>query len=310
MTIASIDIGSNSVLLLIAKLDLSLKIITENRTYYRTPRISEGLAGSRYFNNDKIDLLFKILEEFRVIIEQAACEKIILTATKAFRIAKNAQEVIDRIEKELGWKIEIISGDYEARLTFLGTTYPFVNPNENKAVIDIGGGSTEVVMGNSDSIIFKNSFDFGVVSLTERFFKERVPREDEITSASLHLRGEMDYLATRITGYSQVYAVAGTPTTLACIKAGIREFNESFIHDSVLTLQDILTIKNNIARLQPDQILKKYSEIVRGREDVLFAGILILETMMEIAGIPRIVVSTRGLRFGALYHSVGWDQKR
>ena len=306
MIIASIDIGSNSVLLLLAEIDTNNKILIKSKTYYETPRISEGANTTGIINEYRQKLLFDVLNKYYTIIRSSRTDLVLATATKAFRIAKNSELIVKQINEKFGWDAKIISGDDEAKLTFLGTTYPFNKLDEIQGVIDIGGGSTEIVYGNSLNIIFKESFDIGVVTTTEKFFKSSPPSEVQIENAINHIDSIYSKIHVTNTESSIFHAVAGTPTSLACINLGIREFNEAMIDNFMLQLKDIIKIKNELMTKDAQTILSDYGEVVSGREDVLLAGTLILERFMMKMGIQEIKVSVRGLRFGVLYKYLNW----
>jgi exopolyphosphatase/guanosine-5'-triphosphate,3'-diphosphate pyrophosphatase len=307
MNIASIDVGSNSVLLLTAELNTEVLRLEKARTYYATPRISEGITSTGEMNANKIDDLFNVLSNYERIIHSDMIENVIVSATKAFRQARNAEMIKAKIENRFGWKTNIISGDDEARLTFLGTTYPFKDSGKLKIVIDIGGGSTEIVIGNKDRIIFKNSFNIGAVSLTEKYFKKDLLLNNETNFAISEIESLFKVLPKISDNDVDIaISVAGTPTSLACIKLGIRDFDEDLVDGSLLSLKEIHGIRLELIPKTPVEILNQYGSVVAGREDVLLAGVLILEGAMKSLDLENITVSTKGLRYGAVYDYLGW----
>lgn len=299
MTVASIDIGSNTVLLLVALVSVDAFEIQNAFTIYRVPRVSEGVKQNGIINSTKEELLITTLEEYKSIIRQYNCEIVIPVATNAFRIAKNANHITDRIRKTFGWDVKIISGDEEARLTFLGSTSPFEEIS-SKAVIDIGGGSTEIIYGNKSSLEYKRSFPLGVVSLKEKYFKHDPPELDEVNSAS----SEIDQIIQPLTNLpnpEQILAVAGTPTTLACIKNNIKHYDDSLVDNEILTLEEIEIFRNSLLKMGSEKILHEFGDVVVGREDVLLAGTLILERIMLAMRTNQVTVSSKGLRYGVVY---------
>ena len=299
MTVASIDIGSNTVLLLIAEVSTETFEILHSTTTYRVPRVSEGVRENLAINGAREALLFATLKEFQSVIEENSCKVVLPVATNAFRIAKNAEQIINKIKTNFDWDVKIISGDREAQLTFLGAASPF-HDNSKKAVIDIGGGSTEIVYGNKDSIEYKNSFALGVVSLTEKFFKHNPPLIDEIDKAI----AEIDITIKPILDLpnpNDVIAVAGTPTTLACIKNNIQIYDDSQVDNEVLTDSEVKSMRVKLMTMAHEQVKEKYGDVVSGREDVLLAGTLILERIMNAMRLNQITVSSKGLRYGVVY---------
>lgn len=299
MTIASIDIGSNTILLLISEYDTTTNSIKPLVNFYESPRLSEGILLGNNLSSDKINSLISVLSLYKQQIDKFNCEKILIVATNTFRIISNSYEVISKINKIFGWNIEIISGDEEAGLTFLGAIFPFQN-NSSYNVIDIGGGSTEFISGDQSTIHFKNSFDIGVVSLTEKFFKKYPPIESEINNALEYSKKIFSELADNNCRDYDTIAVAGTPTTLSCIKQNILVYDEVKVENYLLQLTDIDTIIKELINLTKNQVLERYGQVVKGREDVLLAGCFILLTVMKLLNINQVRVSTKGLRYGVV----------
>jgi len=297
MTIASIDIGSNTILLLIAEYNTAENIIQSRANFYESPRLSEGIKFGDKLTQDKFSSLISVLSLYKQQIERFNCEKVLIAATNAFRIISNSNEVIDEVRKLFDWDIKVITGDEEARLTFLGSTFPFQTNSMNN-VIDIGGGSTEFIHGDRFSIHFKKSFDIGVVSLTEKFFGSNLPTENDIIAALEYSKNMFAELTGKYSGSFDTIAVAGTPTTLSCIKQNIRVYNEDKVENSVLQLNDIETITDELINQNKNQVLERYGQVVSGREDVLLAGCLIITSLMKQINIDRVRVSTKGLRYG------------
>ena len=299
MTIASIDIGSNTILLLIAEYNKQDNNIKTIANFYESPRLSEGIKLGDKLRREKINSLISVLNLYKQEIENYNCEKVLIVATNAFRLISNGKDVLDEIRELFGWDIEIITGDEEARLTFIGSIFP-ISKNSTKNVIDIGGGSTEFIHGNISSIHFKKSFDIGVVSLTEKFFINYPPSEKEVFKA---LEYSINVFTELVGNYSRsldTIAVAGTPTTLSCIKQNIRDYNEAKVENTILELDDIEIITSELSNLTRNQVLEKYGQVVNGREDVLLAGCLILVSFMKQIKINHVKVSAKGLRYGVV----------
>ncbi|MCH7774583.1 MAG: Ppx/GppA family phosphatase, partial [Bacteroidetes bacterium] len=149
MIIASIDIGTNTVLLLIAEVDETSFEITPLLNEYRMPRIGRGLKLTENITADRIKKLFTVLSEYQSIISKYNVDDVLVTATNALRIAANSVEIVERIKKQLLWNVNIVSCKLEAEYAFLGVV-PFPIKNKNNLVIDIGGGSTELILGREN----------------------------------------------------------------------------------------------------------------------------------------------------------------
>jgi exopolyphosphatase / guanosine-5'-triphosphate,3'-diphosphate pyrophosphatase len=295
MKIASIDIGTNTVILLIAEIRQN-KIFTI-RNEYKVPRIGAGINRNKYISDEKISELIRVLSDFKEIIKSYNCDVVLAIATNAFRIALNAPEIISLIRDTPGIRINVASSIKEAEYSFLGAISDY-NGNEDNVVIDIGGGSTEIISGRKDNIKYINSFQIGVVTGTELFFKHDPPLASEVNNFEVFL--DSTFVNLSISGFSRAIAIAGTPTTLICIKKGLNHYNEDEVDGSKLKRVDILKLKDEVSHLSSKQIKEKYTQVVSGREDVLFAGTFILYKLMTILKLDEIIVSTKGIRYGVI----------
>jgi exopolyphosphatase/guanosine-5'-triphosphate,3'-diphosphate pyrophosphatase len=302
MTVASIDIGTNTILLLIAEVDVNTGEINTLANHYNIPRVGQGLKPGLSFPAENLKRMFSVLDSYMKIISEYNCEKIIFTATNAFRVALNSLEIKNEVEKRYGVKLDIISGGDECKYSFWGATNTYKN-NKNYIVIDIGGGSTEIIYGTKKEILFNKSFPVGVVSWTENFFKSDPPGKNEIEYTVSKIKNKMDEIKSSVKLIDKTIAIAGTPTTLACIKLGLKDFDEEKVEGSELNYNEIENFIYELSNLSSAEILKRYSPVVKGREDVLLAGTIILKTIMEILNLKVVEVSTKGIRYGAV---VNW----
>ncbi len=299
MTIASIDIGSNTVLLLIAEVN---KISNEFKTIlnrYEAPRLGKGLTDSGNISEESIEKLICVLSAYKKLINQYNCSVILCTATNAMRIAKNSEEILRRVKDEFHINIEIITGEREAELSFLGASTVLPN-TQNKIVIDIGGGSTELIYGNFSRIFYKKSFPVGAVNLTEQFIHNNIPDEQELKSLENSVKNIFKELKGIFPSSTPLIAVAGTPTSLSAINLSLTDFDEDIVEGSQLTLTDINKFIDEFSLISPSEILNRYEKIISGREDVILAGTFILRSVMDIIGNDRIYISGRGIRYGSV----------
>ncbi len=301
MNIASIDIGSNTAILLIASIEKGKLYPLYNQ--YETPRLGKGIDINGKITDDKIELLLKILKQFKRKIEEHNCIKTIITATNAMRLANNSEEIISKVKNDLALNIQIIPGEKEAELSFLGGSSAFPNINE-KVIIDIGGGSTEIIYGNKNNILFKHSFQVGTVSLTEKFltnFSDKLNIKEKIYN---HLDSIFTLLKTNIPKGVATIAVAGTPTTLFCMSKGLQEYDENIVEGAFFKYNELLNISKILVNLAPIEVKQKYGNVVNGREDVIFAGSLILLYLAELFFIDSIYISGRDLRYGSIINYI------
>ncbi len=298
MTIASIDIGTNTVILLIAVADSSNNSLKPLHNEYRMPRIGKGLQQDGTINEEKLTLLFSILNKYKTIIEKYMCEKIVVTATNAFRLASNSTDISDRIKDKFNFDVNIISGEVEAEYAFLGA----LSGTEiagSTLVIDIGGGSTELIFGNRSEIISKKSYSIGSVIATENYLKHSPPLPDEMEKLELKLEEILKGINEK-SKPEKVIAVAGTATTLVCMVKCLKEFEESVIDGSNLTAVELQKLISEIKILLPEQIKKNYGNVLSGREDIILGGAMILKKIMRIIDVDKVIISSRGIRYGAI----------
>jgi len=299
MTIASIDIGTNTVLLLIAEKEKSSSIFNSVLNLQRIPRIGKGLIPGGNISEEKINELYNILNEYLQIINRYKCDTVILNATNAFRIASNGMQIVNEIKDKLNLEIKIISGEEEANLSYLGATSS-LKTNSNNLVIDIGGGSTELIYGKKNKIEFVHSYQVGVVSGTEKYYKNNPPLLSEQKDFIYNIKELLKEITSKNLRPENVIAIAGTPTTLACINKKLTEYDESLIEGSILKYDEMEVIINELSTLASEEIKQKYKSIVNGREDVLLAGSQILHTIMNLLNLNEVTVSARGIRYGAI----------
>jgi exopolyphosphatase / guanosine-5'-triphosphate,3'-diphosphate pyrophosphatase len=298
MNIASIDIGSNTVLLLIAKINSKdhsfLPVINE----YRMPRIGKGLTKSKEITSDRIKALNDVLEEYLRIIEENKCTVTLAVGTNALRIALNNNSIITSIKRNLGLDVKIIPGTEEAKLSYLGAISS--SCFYENIVIDIGGGSTEIIFGNTDEIKYSKSYQIGVVSLTEKIIKHNPATKDEIENIFKETQFVFSDIADKKFSGTSVIAVAGTPTSLAGIKLKLKKYDELKINNSILTESDLNNFINYFSDYTNEELLINYPVFLSGREDVILAGTIILTKLISVLNIKELTVSTRGIRYGLI----------
>ncbi len=291
--VAGVDIGTNTILMLIANyhLDGTIEVLHD---YHSIPRLGEGLNRSGIISVDSIARAKSVLKEYKTHIEREGVKFVFAVATEALRKAGNREDVLRELRDVLDYPIEVISGEMEASYTFLGT----VNDSQPSVVIDVGGGSTEVVFGQNFEIGFRHSFPIGAVKLTEKLFSGQPPKENELEYAMTELNSVFS-VAELPKNLTQAYAVAGTPTTLAQISLGLKQYDRNLVDGYILSLQELERIIETLKNMTPKEIVEKLY-VPTGRADVLLAGALILLVLCKRMGIENLIVSDKGLRFGVI----------
>ncbi len=301
---ASVDIGSNTVLMLIAKKDVSgrLKLLDD---FQRAPRLGRDVDKKRMLSEDGIKRVLKVLHEYKAILNEKYPEisSPVVTATSAVRDAGNGEYFIDRVNEETGWKVRLISGETEAKLTYKGALSLLELPGNGKniSVIDIGGGSTELILGSCSGRIAKLiSLDLGCVRLTERYLNSSSISAYMIRQAGNEIQRNFEDIPFRKDDFEYIAGVAGTAVSLGAIKSGLNSYNADKLNGLELNTGDIEYFMSELAQISHQEAKSKYSPFLDGREDIFFAGCLILHSYLKWAGKQALYVSTGGLRHGLL----------
>lgn len=284
MRAAAIDIGTNTVLLLVA--DVIDGIITPLYEDERIPRLGKGVDGSGNLHPDKMMEVISVLVEYRdAMYERFGGIPVVITATSAVRDAANRIEFLWMVEEATGYRIRILTGDEEADITFAGAMSMLPEAKQGDiCVIDIGGGSTELIMATDGVITRKHSFDVGSVRYSERFgWRPPVGAEAELMSQFQ----EKGYSGNGI----RAVGVAGTAGVVKSVSLD-------------LSLNGLIALQDEWTRLTPQTLLERHPDVLRGREDVILAGLGILIAAMRAIGAERLEVSAGGIRHGMLLNSV------
>jgi exopolyphosphatase/guanosine-5'-triphosphate,3'-diphosphate pyrophosphatase len=302
--VAAIDVGTNTVLLLIARVDTDGTIVPIKEVY-RVPRLGAGVDARKTLHPDAIARVIAVLNEYHAIASSHGADRTIVGATSAVRDAANRDDFIRLVHHQTGLNLEVLSGEEEALWSYHGAISDLPSANQ-VLVLDIGGGSTEMIWGNATAITKRVSSNIGAVRLTERCFYHDPPSEAEIDQAD----GLIDRALGPITRTSvpavQLVAVAGTPTTLATLALGLKEFSQKAVAGYLLEREVIEKLWNRLHRL-PAAEIRKLSDVLEGREDVITAGTLILRRVMDRFGFDAVTVSDRGLRYGLVLRDARTD---
>ncbi|MBI5646060.1 MAG: Ppx/GppA family phosphatase [Ignavibacteriae bacterium] len=295
MRIATIDIGTNTILLLVADVDArgGLTVVTDEQAI---ARLGKGVDAERRIQPDTFRRCETILRAHAETCRYLACDHIVATGTSALRDAANRDEFIAAMKQATGFGIELLSGEAEALWTWTGAVSG-IGTHASCAVLDIGGGSTELAVGSRGGDLIHGSVDVGAVRLTEKFLHSAPPRDEELHAAEAAAREALAGLPHIDGARSAIVAVAGTVTTLAAIELGLRTFDRKAVAGHQLTLAAVERLFEQMSKLGKDALHTELS-VDPGRADIIVAGILILRTFMRERGVESLTVSERGLRYG------------
>lgn len=297
MRVAAIDIGTNTVLLLIAARgdDGSLVAIEERATI---TRLGENVDRTRALAPEAIARTLACLDEYAEVVAKASVARIAIVGTSAMRDARGGEVVRAHVHARFGVDARVISGDEEARVSFGGAISGLGYDDATEcAVFDIGGGSTEVVLGSPPGTIrYAQSFDVGSVRLTERHVKHDPPIASELEAVSHEARAAFASVPELVAGSVPV-GVAGTLTTLAAVALGLTTYNGARVHGHILKTSELRDVVNRLA-LVPLEERRLFAGLEPKRADVIVAGGLIAQALLERWGAEAVRVSDRGVRWG------------
>ena len=205
-----------------------------------------------------------------------------------------------KLRKDSTFDLNVISGEEEAEYAFTGALSS-LDKSSNSLVIDIGGSSTEIIYGSENNILSKVSLQLGSVVATEQYLLHSPPLQSEIADLEMEIHNKISKIEIKDKP-DQVIAIAGTATTIASMILGLKEFNEAEINNFEIKLEMIKNLLDEIIYLTDSEILDKYGQIMKGREDIIQSGLFILYKIINTFGFNKIKVSTRGIRYGAIIH--------
>ena len=300
MRVAAIDCGTNSIRLLIA--DIENGTLTDVVRTMVIVRLGEGVDKTGEFSQAALARTFAAIETFALLISQHQPERVRFVATSASRDVSNRSEFMDGVLSRLGIEPDIISGDEEAELSFLGATADLVNEQEPPAapylVVDIGGGSTEFVLGTTGPTA-AISTNIGCVRMTERHLISDPATPQEIAAAIADIDAAIDlaYQSVPISQAHSLIGLAGSVTTVAAIALGLSEYDSTAIHGSRISAPDIHRITGELLAMTRAQ-RAKLGPMHEGRIDVIGSGALVLDRIMIRTGLGEVVVSERDILDG------------
>jgi exopolyphosphatase/guanosine-5'-triphosphate,3'-diphosphate pyrophosphatase len=305
MRIATIDIGTNTVLLLVANIDASGKI-SPLAYEQRIPRLGKGVDVAKNLQPESMQRVIAVLQEYKSIISTFNVENTVVCGTSAVRDASNKQEFTRLIGSEVGFNLEVLTGDDEAYWSYRGAISG-ISGIKKATVVDIGGGSTEITVGNDKEIFDSISLDVGSVRLTERFFKHDPPTPPEVEAATTLVDDELAKAGSFDFKGSTLVGVAGTATSLAILAQGLKKFSIEAITNYRLDLDSVYLLFRTLRGMRSDEI-RRLSLMMEGRSDVITAGSLILREIMVHFKFKEMIVSERGVRYGLVLRE--WECKQ
>jgi exopolyphosphatase/guanosine-5'-triphosphate,3'-diphosphate pyrophosphatase len=291
--LGAVDIGTNSTRLLVADVSGSGRTATLEpvERLMQITRLGQGVDAARALHPDAIARTVAALRDFGEVAEKLGVERMRATATSAARDASNREEFFDAAADVLGVRPELIPGEEEARLSFMGATAELTEPSPY-LVVDIGGGSTEFVVGVEEPAA-AISIDVGCVRVTEQFLHSDPPTPEELSGAVSVVRDHLADVEREIPGVREaktMVGLAGTITTVAAVEQGLAEYDRDAIHHFRLTRAAVEDVFRTLA-LESLEQRRHNPGLEPGRVDVIVGGTVVLASILRAFDIDELLVS-------------------
>lgn len=289
MKIGTIDIGTNSMRLLIGEYKNGK--IENRKKFINTTRIGQGVDKEGYISNEAINRNIDALKEFAKLCNDEKCQYIYGMGTSALRDSKNGDDFVQLAKRETGISIDIISGEEESNLGFKGVLEG-LEGNNDILVIDIGGGSTEFIIGDREGIKFAKSENVGALRMTEKFLKIDPINDLEFNDMYMFIENEIDKTLEYIKEKSikNLVGIGGTITSLSAMNQELAIYSMEKIHNSKICKKEIEKILQNLKKMTLSD-KKTLKGLQPKRADIITAGVAILNIIMEKLELDEIIVS-------------------
>jgi exopolyphosphatase/guanosine-5'-triphosphate,3'-diphosphate pyrophosphatase len=299
-TVAAVDCGTNSLRLLIADPAESGAGLVDLERRTEIVRLGQGVDATGEFHPDALRRTFAVVDHYAELINEAGVptDRIHIVATSASRDAKNKDEFFAGVEQRLGVRPDVISGDREAQLSFHGALSG-VRPEFGPVlVMDIGGGSTELIVGTATGEMTSAiSLDVGSVRMTERFLKKSPPDPNDRDRAAAYVDEQLDRSGVPFERIASWVGVAGTATTLAAVYLQLPEYDREKVHGSAIPQAGIAALLERLSGLTVEEI-KALPSMPAGRADVITGGALIVSRVAARTPVPELIISEHDILDG------------
>lgn len=303
--VAAFDCGTNSLRLLIADLDTETGRAREVVRVMRIVRLGQGVDRTGRISSTAMDRVMAAVDEFVALIRRHGAEAVRFCATSAARDAENADNFAAGIRARVGVEPEVVDGDEEARLSFNGAVRSLrASLPSPYLVVDIGGGSTELILGTPDGEVLQaQSLDIGSVRMTERHLHSDPATRAEIAAVRADVDAALDACTVDLQQAGAVIGVAGTVTTIAAGALRLASYDRSLVHHAVI---DVASVQGMVTSLltMPVEERKALGYMHPGRADVIGGGALILEMLLRRAPVYSMLASEQDILDGIAWSLV------
>jgi exopolyphosphatase/guanosine-5'-triphosphate,3'-diphosphate pyrophosphatase len=291
--VAAVDCGTNTIRLLVADIDPASGSQDDLVREMRIVRLGQGVDRTGMLADEALTRVFAAVDEYAALIEPQHVDAIRFVATSAARDAGNAAVFAEGIRSRLGVPPEVVSGAEEAALSFAGATRTLPVVPSPIAVLDIGGGSTELIVGDSHGHVrAARSLDVGSVRVTERLMPSDPPTAEELAAATRMVDDALDTLpahGVQAGDAATLVGVAGTVTTVASLLLGLDTYDRDRVHHATFAPHEVHAMVARLLAMTAAE--REAAGVPRGRSDVIGAGALILDRVLHRTAADRLTVS-------------------
>jgi exopolyphosphatase/guanosine-5'-triphosphate,3'-diphosphate pyrophosphatase len=306
--VAAIDCGTNSIRLLIAEANGSGGL-TELDRRLEIVRLGQGVDASGEFHPDALQRTFAVADQYAELIKKRAVPvaKVRFVATSAARDARNRDSFFAGIKQRLGVLPDVISGPTEAHLSFLGALSRVTPEGQPVLVMDIGGGSTELITGSAAGEIYRAiSIDIGSVRVTERFLKQNPVADDDLARASEYVDDLLAGSGVEFASIGTWIGVGGTATTLAGVYLELEHYDREQVHGAVIPLPAVQALLHRLAKMTVEEI-KAMPSMHPGRADVITGGALVEARTAARLNVADLIISESDILDGIALQLIHGD---
>jgi exopolyphosphatase/guanosine-5'-triphosphate,3'-diphosphate pyrophosphatase len=298
--VAAIDCGTNSLRLLVADVDRDRGRLTDVDRRLEIVRLGQGVDATGRLAAEPLARTLRVLRCYQKIIEEASASAVRMVATSATRDAANASEFVAGVRGVLAIEPEVLSGEEEARLSFTGATAELAGDAAGPYLVtDIGGGSTEFVIGDPAAVTAAVSVNIGCVRMTERHLHSDPPTGREVAAARADIDAALGVVAGKIpvSTARTLVGLAGSVTTVAALALGLDSYQPERIHHSRISVAEVREVTESLLR-QARAERARLGVMHPGRVDVIGGGALVLSRIMERFGFADVLVSEHDILDG------------
>ena len=297
--VAAIDCGTNSLRLLVADVDAGG--LVDLHRQMEIVRLGEGVDRTGRLAPEALARTFAVCDRYAGTIRDLGAQRVRFVATSASRDAENRDEFVSGVLERIGVEPEVVTGDEEARLSFTGATRGLTGAEPPYLVVDIGGGSTELVLGTTEPTAAR-SVDVGCVRLTERHLHADPPPRDQVDALVADVDAAIDRAAevVPLADARTLVGLAGSVTTLTAVALGLVEYDATAVHGTRLSAATVAEWSDRLLAMTHDE-RSRIRVIHPGRVDVLNAGVLVLRRILDRTGLPEVLVSEHDILDGIAF---------